>query len=200
MPHTASTNNNHSASCIGIDDGPFPPKPQNKPSYAPLVVACLEGPRLFRVRNGWVTVDGLDATREAEALLGKLPRAPILLSGVTFGGFNLIDPWRIQRRFKTPTIVVVGARPDNRAVKRALFKHFPDWRERWKTIRSLGPLRTVRTVTDEPPLFYEAFGCSPVEARSILVSNAWVSRVPEPIRVAGLIARGLFTETSRIAP
>ena len=199
MPRVASTNSNRSANCIGIDDGSFPPKSQNKPSYAPLIVACLSGPRLFRVRTGWITVDGLDATREAETLLGKLPRAPILLSGVTFGGFNLIDPMKVQQRFKTPTIVVVGARPDNRAVKHALFKHFPDWEERWRIIRSLGPLRTVRTVTGEPPIFYEAFGCTPSDARSILLRNARVSRVPEPIRVAGLIARGLFTETSRIA-
>lgn len=199
MRPTASADNNRSAKSIGIDDGPFPPKFPNTPSHAPLVAVCLKGPRLYRVQTGWITVDGLDATDRAQALLEKLPKAPILLSGVTFGGFNLIDPWRVQRRFRTPTIVVVGSRPDNNAVKRALVKHFPDWKERWRIIRQLGPLRSVRTVADEPPLFYEALGCTPLEARRILTLNAWVSRVPEPIRVAGLIARGLFSETSRVS-
>jgi len=199
MRPTASADNNRSAKCIGIDDGPFPPKFPNTPSHAPLVAVCLKGPHLYRVQTGWITVDGLDATDRAQALLEKLPKAPILLSGVTFGGFNLIDPWKVQRRFRTPTIVVVGSRPNNNAVKRALVKHFPDWQERWKVIRSLGPLRSVHTMRDEPPVFYEAIGCSAVEAKQILVNNVWVSRVPEAVRVAGLVARGLFSETSRVS-
>ena len=117
---------------------------------------------------------------------------------MTFGGFNLIDPRKIQQRYRIPTIVIVGSRPDNRAVKRALVKHFPDWKERWDIIRSLGPLRRVRTVKEEPPIFYESFGCNTVEARTILASNAWVSRVPEPIRVAGMVARGLLEERQEI--
>ncbi len=199
MRPTASADNNRSAKSIGIDDGPFPPKFPNTPSHAPLVAVCLQGPRLYRVQTGWITVDGLDATDRAQALLEKLPKAPVLLSGVTFGGFNLIDPWRVQRRFRTPTVVVVGSRPDNKAVKHALVKHFPDWRERWRIIRSLGLLRSVHTTRDEPPVFYEAIGCSAAEAKQILANNVWVSRVPEPVRVAGLVARGLFSETSRVS-
>jgi endonuclease V-like protein UPF0215 family len=162
-----------------------------------LVAAQLRGPRLTRIITNWITVDGLDATQRAEALLEKIPESPVLLSGVTFGGFNLIDPARIHSRFKVPTIVVVGSRPNNRSVKQALVKHFPDWRERWEIIRSLGPLRSVRTMTAEPSVFYEALGCSAKEAKVILTGNSWVSRVPEPIRVAGLVARGLFGETTR---
>lgn len=197
MPPAASTSTRYSASCTGIDDGPFPPKTPKKHSYAPLVAAQLRGPRLTRLVTGWITVDGLDGTKRAEVLLEKIPKKPVLLSGVTFGGFNLIDPVRIYSRFRVPTIIVVGSRPNNRSVKRALVKHFPDWRERWEIIRSLGPLRRVRIVPAEPPIFYEALGCSGNEAKRILIGNAWVSRVPEPIRVAGLVARGLFGETRR---
>ncbi len=196
MHPAASTNSNSSTrSIIGIDDGPFKPKSEAKASFAPLVVAWLHGSHLYRLRLGRITVDGLDATGEALCLLKGSRGIPILLSGVTFGGFNLIDPQVIQRRCKAPVIVVVGARPNNRAVKRALVKHFPDWRKRWEIIKSLGPLRRVRTVGDEPPLFYENFGCTPLEAKRILSSAAYVSRVPEPVRVAGLLASGLFSET-----
>ncbi len=199
MHRDASTNNNPSTNHIGIDDGPFPRKSGDKPSHAPLAAVCLKGPRLSKVQTGWIVVDGLDATEKAKALLARLPRAPVLLSGVTFGGFNIIDPHVVLSQFRSPTIVVVGSRPVNRSVKRALVKHFPDWRTRWDIIRSLGPLRRLRTIPDEPPVFYEAFGCTPREARRILFNNAFVSRMPEPVRVAGLIARGLFIETSRIA-
>lgn len=181
------------SSCIGIDDGPFLPRHLGG-RKAPLVVVRLTGPRLFKVRTGWITVDGTDGTEQALRLLRPVCSAgcPILLAGVTFGGFNMIDPRRLQRVFRTPTIIVVGSKPDNRAVKRALVHHFPDWRERWRLVRSLGPLRRVRTVNAENPIFYESFGCESSVARSILRSWALVSRVPEPLRVAGLVARGLF--------
>jgi endonuclease V-like protein UPF0215 family len=158
------------------------------------VAVKLDGPRLKRVCAERIRVDGMDGTDRAMKLLGSIELAacPILLSGVTFGGFNLIDPRRVWRRFGVPTIVVVGSRPDNRAVKRALVQHFPDWRLRWRVIGSLGPLRRVRTVASENPLFYEAFGCSSKQAREILRRWALVSRVPEPLRVAGLVARGLW--------
>ncbi len=193
MPRTAFPNTSRYTSCVGIDDGPFSPKRLGN-HRAPLLTVQLRGPHVVNVRTGWITVDGLDATDRAEHLLDGLSMSssPILLAGVTFGGFNLIDPKVLQRRFRTPTIVIVGSRPDNRAVKRALVKHFLDWRERWRVIKSLGPLRQVRTVRGESPVFYEAFGCSSRDARKILSDWALVSRFPEPLRVAGMIGRGLF--------
>jgi endonuclease V-like protein UPF0215 family len=135
----------------------------------------------------------LDGTTEALRLLRRFPRRPVLLSGVTFGGFNLINPRTIFEQRKVPVIVVIGSRPSNRAVKRALVRHFPDWKARWKIISALGSIRSIRTVKDEPPIYYEHFGCSPVEARRLLSTVSMVSRVPEPLRVAGIVARGLFS-------
>ena len=193
MLHGASSNIKPDSRCIGIDDGPFPPKTDDKVRYAPLIAAWLKGPHLQKLRTNWVTVDGLDATRKAELLLKGSRHTPVLLSGVTFGGFNLIDPLKIQKMTKAPVIVVIGSRPDNRAVKRALTRHFPDWKERWDLIRSLGPLHNVHTSANEDPVFFERFGCSTRDAALILKRSAFVSRVPEPLRVAGILARGLFS-------
>ena len=179
--------------CIGIDDGPFPPKTDDKIRHAPLLALWLKGPHLHQLRNDWITVDGLDATRKAELLLKGSVHVPVLLSGVTFGGFNLINPWKIEKTCKAPVIVVIGSRPDNRAVKRALSRHFPDWKERWDLIRSLGPLHGIRTMAGEGPVFFERFGCSTRDAAVILKSWAFVSRIPEPLRVGGIVARGLFS-------
>jgi uncharacterized protein len=180
-------------SCIGIDDGPFLPRRLGG-SKAPLVVVELKGPHLVRARAAWITVDGLDATPAASKMISSLQTHdfPILLAGATFAGFNMINPRVLQRKFGTPTIVVIGSRPSNRAVKRALVKHFPDWRRRWRILSSLGPLHQARTVQNEGPIFFEAFGCAHREARRILRQWAYVSRIPEPLRVARLVARGLF--------
>ena len=177
-----------SSHVIGIDDGPFTKQQET----APLIAALLQGPRLQKVRVTRITVDGLDATDKAVKLLKGWKPVPILLSGVTFAGFNLIDPHILHRKYRVPVIVVVGFRPNNRAVKRALVNHFPDWKRRWRIISSLGPLRTVRTSLGEPPIYFEFFGCSRREATSLLKAYSYISRLPEPIRVAGLVATGLF--------
>ena len=180
-------------SCIGVDDGPFLPRRLGG-SKAPLVVVELKGPHLVKARAAWITVDGMDATVAASKMISSLrPHDfPILLAGATFAGFNIINPRVLQRNFGTPTIVVIGSRPSNRAVRRALAKHFPDWRRRWRILSSLSPLHQARTFRNEGPIFYEAFGCSDAEARRILRESAYVSRIPEPLRVAGMVARGLF--------
>ena len=193
MLHGASSDIKPVSRCIGIDDGPFPPKTDDKVRHAPLLAVWLKGPHLHQFRADWITVDGLDATRKAEFLLRDSHEIPVLLSGVTFGGFNLIDPWKVLKLCKSPVIVVVGSRPNNRAVKRALLRHFPDWERRWELIRSLGPVHKLRTMASEGPVFFEPLGCSIREARLILKASAFVSRVPEPLRVAGILARGLFS-------
>ena len=189
MRPTASTANKQSPRTIGVDDGPF----TKQDAKAPLVAALLHGPHVQQVRSAWITVDGLDATDKALQLLKGWKKVPILLSGVTFAGFNLIDPRVLQGKFRVPVIVVVGSKPDNRAVKRALVEHFPDWKRRWDIIRSLGPLRKARTSNAEPPIFFEALGCSTRDAVKLLMANCYISRMPEPLRVAGLLARGLYS-------
>lgn len=192
MHPEASSNTKPTSRYIGIDDGPFPPRTDDTIRHAPILAAWLKGPHLLQLRTDWITVDGLDATRKTLVLLKGSTNIPVLLSGVTFGGFNFIDPWKIQKSSKAPVIVVVGSQPDNRSVKRALVRHFPDWKTRWDLIRSLGSLHRVRTMTGEGPVFFERFGCSTREARWILKTSAFVSRMPEPLRVAGILARGLF--------
>ena len=188
-----ASRNSTITSCIGIDDGPFLSRRLGG-SKAPLVAVQLKGPHLVKARTAWIGVDGFDATGVASKMLSSLRarESPILLAGATFGGFNIINPRMLLRQFRTPTIVVIGSRPDNSAVKRALVRHFPDWRRRWRILSVLGPLHQVRTVRNEGPIFYEAFGCEDKEARRILKEWSYVSRTPEPLRVAGLVARGLF--------
>src|SRR4029077_6203356 len=193
MPQEAPSNTKQASRCIGIDDGPFPPKTDDRVRYSPLIAAWLKGSHLQKVRTDWITVDVLDATGKAQLLLKGSQHLPVLLSGVTFGGFNLIDPRKIQKMTKAPVIVVIGSRPDNRAVKRALSRHFPDWKDRWDLIRSLGPLHKVLTIANEGPVFFERFGCSTRDADLILKGSPMVSRIPEPLRVAGILARGLLS-------
>jgi len=115
----------------------------------------------------------------------------VMLSGVSFGGFNLVDLRRIAKIVGKPAIAVIGEKPDNGAVREALRKHFGDWRERWRAVRNAGPLHSCRPLKAEPKLYFEVRGCSPAAAERFICSSSLVSRLPEPVRVAGLLARGL---------
>ncbi|MEE8355208.1 MAG: DUF99 family protein, partial [Candidatus Bathyarchaeia archaeon] len=90
-----------------------------------------------------------------------------------------------------PIIVYLGVRPDNDAVLAALRKHFPDWERRWEVIEGLGESYSISVFLEDPEIYFEVIGCAPEWAEGILKESARISRIPEPVRVAGLVARGL---------
>jgi len=193
----ASTNVRKALRTVGVDDGGFQSQwsPFRRQGKAILAAVLLNDYWIDDIRVGEITVDGLDATEILANLLDRWEFDAVFLSGVSFAGFNLIDAHAIYDRFGKPVIVVSGDRPDNVAVKKALQKHFTDWETRWKIIRKLGRIYSAAPVVAEPPLYFEAVGLSARSAKLMIRALAVSSRLPEPIRVARLIARGLTRYT-----
>jgi endonuclease V-like protein UPF0215 family len=175
---------------VGVDDGSFPMV--KRPGQVALLVAVLlEGALVSSVRLGRIQVDGRDVNRELACMLKGLRFHAVMLFGISFGGFNLVDISDLARLTRRPIIAISGEKPDNAAVLRALRKHFPDWRERWRIVRRAGRLYSFKPLVAEPDLYFEVKGASPSFARMAIASAARISRLPEPIRVAGIVARGL---------
>jgi endonuclease V-like protein UPF0215 family len=178
---------------VGVDDGSF--ELERSKGYARpkavLAAVLLEGIKIVAFRIGRITVDGLDATAILNQLLKGLKFDAIFLSGVSFAGFNLVDAYETYGAYREPVIIVTGRRPNNRSVKEALRLHFKDWQTRWAIIRKLGVVHQVRSCASEPPLFFEVVGTSVSEARRLIKDSARLGRLPEPVRVAGLVAKGL---------
>jgi len=193
----ASTNVRKALRTVGVDDGGFQSQwsPSRRQGKAILAAVLLNEYWIDDIRVGEITVDGLDATEILAKLLDRWEFDAVFLSGVSFAGFNLIDARAIYDRFGKPVIVVSGDRPDNMAVKKALQKHFTDWETRWKIVRKLGRIYSAAPVVAEPPLYFEAVGLSARSAKLMIRALAVSSRLPEPIRVARLIARGLTRYT-----
>lgn len=156
-----------------------------------LVVVLLQGTQILDLRLGAIEIDGLDAQPVLVSLLNGLSYDAVMLSGVSFGGFNVIDILELAGTIHKPVIAVIREKPDNRAVYEALRKHFHDWRQRWRMIQRAGALYSCRPVPDEPRLYFEVKGGSQVFARNAICTWSSVSRLPEPVRVAGIIAKGL---------
>jgi endonuclease V-like protein UPF0215 family len=114
-----------------------------------------------------------------------------MLSGISFGGFNLVDIKHLSGQIGKPVIAVIGERPNNTAVRHALRRHFEDWKARWQMVRNAGSVYSSSPFLKEPKVYFEVKGGSPSFARKLIASSSTISRLPEPIRVAGLLARGL---------
>ena len=176
---------------LGVEDGSFDAFNRKAPGRTLLCGVLMKGDRILKVRHAEIRVDGLDATDKLLSLMRGVEVDAVILGGITFGGFNVIDPRVINTETEVPVIVYSGVEPDNDAVRAALRKHFPDWKRRWKIIEGLGEIHSTRVFREDPEIYFEAIGCDPEWAEEVLKDSAMISRIPEPVRVAGLMARGL---------
>jgi len=173
---------------VGVEDGSFQ---KSITQRTLLAVVLFRGLEIENVKITKITVDSLDATEKLAEVLNEWEFAAVMLAGVSFAGFNIIDPTEICEKFEKPVIIVTRTKPDNKAVNRALQRHFKDWRIRWQVFEKLGSFHKVTVLADEPPIYIETIGVDVKWARKLIRALAVCGRVPEPIRVARLIARGL---------
>lgn len=173
---------------VGVENGSFRKGVAEK---ALLVVVLFSELRIDAVKACTITVDGIDATEKLVALLKDWDFDALLLSGVSFAGFNVIDAETVSKRLNVPVIIICRTKPDNRSVKRALQRHFEDWKVRWTVFESLGKVHKITTLGGASPIYVETVRANIKWVYKLLNALAVCSRVPEPIRVARLIARGL---------
>lgn len=182
---------------VGVDDGAFSPI-KTIGERALLLAVLFRRSHIQKIRISTVEVDGTDAEIILKSLMRKLRYDLIMLSGVSFAGFNIINILELAHEVEKPVIVISGEKPDNRAVRKALKDHFADWKSRWDDVRSAGKLYTCKSLKDEPKLYFEVKGATPYFARRVISRTAVISRLPEPIRVARILAKGLSPLTTTI--
>jgi endonuclease V-like protein UPF0215 family len=184
---------------VGLDDGAF--HPSSKGIQRTILVAVLfRNLSISAVRVGAIQVDGTDANEVIGSVLRSLRYDVVMLSGISFGGFNVVDIDALSRKLRRPVIAITGERPHNQAVRTALRDHFTDWRKRWRIVRSAGRIYSYSPLRNEPCLYFEVQGGSPVLAKKAIASTAVISRLPEPIRVARILARGLSPLSQTCSP
>jgi endonuclease V-like protein UPF0215 family len=173
---------------VGVEDGSFQ---KNVTKKALLVAVLVTGSKIEHVKAFKVTVDGLDATERLSANIRDWTFDALLLSGISFVGFNLIDPMKVFEAFGKPIIIISRTKPNNKTVKRALRAHFEDWETRWAIFEKLGPAHKTVTLFGKRPVYLEAVYADVEWAAQLICALASWGRLPEPLRVARLIARGL---------
>lgn len=177
---------------LGVDDGIF--IPHTKGFAAVVGVVFRGGYWLDGVMSTRVEVDGFDATDKIALMTTSSPHCKqlrvIMLDGVTFAGFNVVDIKELNEKTKLPTIAVTRDRPNFKEIHDAL-KHLPESEKRWKAVMNAGEIFEVATRGKSEKVFIEAAGLFEEDAREIVRLTATRSSVPEALRVAHLIASGV---------
>ncbi|HIQ03269.1 MAG TPA: DUF99 family protein [Desulfurococcales archaeon] len=184
---------------VAFEDGYFPPQTKGyKSKYKTLLVSVVfenSKPKYFKMTL--ISIDGLDATKKAMEILREVidrerKRPIVLLGGITFAGFNIIDPLIIHKEYNIPVIVVSKDKPDNDKVKEALIKNFPDWMERYGIIERFSSRASkLIEVCKYGKLYIRVVGLNEFEAKSIISKTQLTGGIPEPLREAKAIASAI---------
>jgi len=177
---------------LGVDDGVFIPHVKG---FAPIIGVVFRGGYwLDGVMHTKVEVDGLDATRKIASMIVDSPHHKqlrvIMLNGVTCAGFNVIDLKKLNAKTKLPVIAVTREKPNFAEIHEAL-KNLPNREERWAAVRGTGELFEVHTRSKRARVYMQICGICEEDARKILQVASTRSDIPEPLRVAHLIASGI---------
>ena len=171
---------------IAIDDGSFKPKQKEK---IPLigVIYRIDG-RIEGILSQKISVDALDCTEKIIEMLsgGKFLQqiSFILLQGINFAGFNIADVQKIHRKLRKPVIIVFRKFPDMGEIRNALRK-FPDREKRLALMKNAGKIRKINSI------HFQFVGTNEPTAREVIKKTLMHSFLPEPIRIAHLVASGM---------
>ena len=166
---------------IGFDDAPF-----ERRRGAPVRIAGVvcAGTRFEGMVFGTARQDGWNATEVLRRLLARgkfLPQLHlVLLDGIAFGGFNVVDLEALASALACPCVAVMRSAPDLPAVERAL-RRLPQPERRLRVLRRAGPIHI------RPPFVFQVRGAEPDEVFAALRRLTDRGNVPEPLRLAHLV-------------
>lgn len=177
---------------LGIDDGPFNKFKDKK---------CLVVATVFRGGNFMdgllstkVSIDGLDSTIKLIKIIKKTKHIGqlqcIMTDGIALAGFNVIDIQKLNKRTKLPIIVIIRRKPDLKKIKRALKRaDKKTWKKKFEIIKKAGKVFKVKL--KKRNIYFQIAGIKENKAKEIIKISATHAIIPEPIRIAHIIASGL---------
>ena len=177
---------------IGIDDGPFE---KDADRLTPIVGVVMEGPDLVEgVAITSFPIDGPEVTDFLAGWIQGLRFRPglqgVVLGGITIAGLAVVDIERLSRTLELPVLVLNRRDPRDHRLAGAL--------------ESAGLGDRLRVVDRTPPslsvsngLYLACAGTSPEEAARLIDASRRKGEMPEPLRLAHLIASAVVRGESR---
>jgi uncharacterized protein len=175
---------------IGFDDAPFIRHQIPKVNISGVI--CTNT-RFEGMVWGAVEVDGNDATRTiCQLLIGKkfLPQLHlVLLDGIGFGGFNLVDLSLLTQTLQLPCVAMMRRLPNLGKMKQAMSR-LPNYQQRLELLQKAGEIH------DYSPFFFQVCGEQPDIIAQALAQITDRGKVPEVLRLAHLIGAAVINGES----
>ena len=179
---------------LGIDDAPFKFTDKTTEVIAVLLRGNFYIDGILKTK---IKVDGKDATDKLIEMIGtsryKEQIKTIMIDGIALGGFNVIDMQKLYTDLHIPVITITRKKPDLNAMKMVLKKKFKDWNRKWNVIISNEIVQIKRGRSN---LYVNYVGLKLSEVKEILDITTLRGVMPEPIRIAHIIAAGIKTGES----
>jgi len=142
---------------------------------------------------GHSTVGGDDATDAILAMYEKLDRQDVsflLISGIVISLYNIIDMKRISEKIGLPVIGVTYE--ESSGIEDAIKHHFPEsYKSKLTEYSKLEPRKKI-TLHTSYNLYIRNEGCTILEAKQLLDKMTLQGSIPEPLRIAQLLANTLL--------
>lgn len=176
---------------IGIDDSPFNKFKNNK--VLVIGVVMRGGSWIDGILSTKVDVDGSDSTKKLAGVINKCKFKPqlqcIFLDGIAVAGFNVVDVKELNKKTGLPVVVVIRRMPDIENIKKTLVKI--NQKDKIRLIDKAG------SVAKADKIFVQLTGIDLEDAKKILKIVCTRSLIPEPLRLAHMIASGVIFGESR---
>ena len=142
---------------------------------------------------GHSTVGGDDATDAILAMHEKLNRSDVsflLISGIVISLYNMVDVKRISEKVGLPVIGVTYE--ESPGIEDAIKHHFPEsYDSKLAEYSKLGSREKI-TLHTSHNLYIRNEGCTVLEATQLLDKITLQGSIPEPLRIAHLLANTLL--------
>ena len=138
---------------------------------------------------GTATVGGEDATSSVLAMYRRLRRGDvnlIMLAGCIISRYNIIEVDEVRKKSGLPVICLTYN--ESKGIQDAIRRHFLHPEGRLESYERLGARSLVRLRTGHR-VYVRNAGISDSDAKSVLDSFTLQGGVPEPVRLAKLLAR-----------
>jgi len=173
---------------LAWDDGPFEFKAKGKDIL--IGVIFRGGQFLDGLLKTEVEIDGEDAT---EKIIEKILKTKhkdlrvVMLDGITVAGFNTVNIKDIYDKTGLPVIVINREKPDLEKFTETL-KNMSNPEKRLKAVNDAGPICSMSVKNKR--VYFQFFGIKKDDVEEIIKTTSTMSLIPEPLRVAHLIANG----------
>ncbi|WP_460123659.1 endonuclease dU [Stetteria hydrogenophila] len=157
--------------------------------YTTAACVCYDGLDPVGVSMGILRVDGLEASGVIAHLAVSACRArpdAVLLDSVTIAGFNVVSPPALVKLTGASVIVAYTYKPAYERLAPAL-AHAPGPLGVRSRVLSIVD-RAVRVDTPKGPLYLVTWGTTPERATALVSRLQIHARIPEPLRVAHMVA------------